>query len=627
MHLHFYPSIFYFCFDCIVANLIKRLTFGGEYDDSLVKLPYLVLSISIILSLGFTYLFYQSSASKDLIRFNGTTRQIQMNLENKLNSYIALLKSGRAFIETTEKFDRKKFKTYIDSLELEKNYVGLVGVGFNKAVTPEERENLIAEMKKEGFTDFKIFPTDDNQIDYPIIYLEPLNELNRRAIGYDMFSEPVRRQALEKARDFSTEAASGKVVLIQDSEDTKHAGFLIYLPVYKAGKIPASIEERRQNLLGFIYCPFRARDFVKSAVDNQSFPDIEFKIYDYEIKEENILAQTETATNRNLASEKENQGFYSKNNLEVAGRRWVIEYSPTIGFFDQSNQRLTPIVFLIGTLFSFLLFALTYAQAKSRRKLQEIAENLLEVEQEKADLFEKEKRARLFAEQAAKTKDEFISVVSHELRTPLNAIAGWAKILKSDNLSRNTKELALQKIEKNLRSQTKLVEELLDFSQIMSGKVNIESEEFSFSDVFEKVLVEIEPKAEEKEVGLTKINNLDGQMVIGDRSKIKIVIENLLLNAIKFTPSGGKIEAEVGEEDGKIVLTVKDNGNGINQEFLPFIFDRFRQQDGSLTKFHGGLGLGLAITEHIIKLHNGTIEAESEGAKKGSIFRVKIPVK
>lgn len=610
-----------------MANLIKRLTFGGEYDDSLVKLPYLVLSISIILSLGFTFLFHRSSVSKDLIRFNGTTRQIQSNLENKLNSYIALLKSGRAFIETTDKLDHKKFKTYIDSLELEKNYVGLVGVGFNKAVTSGERENLIAEMKKEGFTDFKIFPADENQISYPIIYLEPLNEINRRAIGYDMFSEPVRRQALVKARDFSTEAASGKVVLIQDLEDTKHAGFLIYLPVYKGEKIPASIEERRQNLLGFIYCPFRARDFVKSAVDNQSFADIEFKIYDYELNEENILAQTETTANRNLSNAKENQGFYGKNNLEVAGRRWIVEFAPTDGFFDQSNQRLTPIVLLIGTLFSFLIFALTYAQAKSRRKLQEIAEDLLEVEQEKADLFEKEKRARLFAEQAAKTKDEFISVVSHELRTPLNAIAGWAKILKSDNLSPNTKELALQKIEKNLRSQTKLVEELLDFSQIMSGKVNIESEEFSFSDVFEKVLVEIEPKAEEKEVELTKINNLDGQTIIGDRSKIKIVIENLLLNAIKFTPSGGKIEAEVCEEDGKIVLTVKDNGNGINHEFLPFIFDRFRQQDGSLTKFHGGLGLGLAITEHIIKLHNGTIEAESEGAEKGSMFRVKIPCK
>ncbi len=609
-----------------MANLIKRLTFGGEYDESLVKLPYLVLSISIILSLGFTYLFHRSSASKDLIRFNGTTQQIQSNLENKLNSYIALLKSGRAFIETTDKLDRKKFKTYIDSLELEKNYVGLVGIGFNKAVAPEERENLIAEMKKEGFTDFQVFPTDDKQINYPIIYLEPLNEMNRRAIGYDMFSEPVRRQALEKARDFSTEAASGKVVLIQDNDDTKHAGFLIYLPIYKGGKIPTSIEERQQNLLGFIYCPFRARDFVNSAVDNKSFPDIEFKIYDYELNEENIMAQTNTATNRNLSEENENQGFYGKNTFEVAGRRWIVEFAPNAGFFNQSNQRLTPIVLLIGTLFSFLLFALTYAQANSRWKLQEIAEDLLEVEQEKADLFEKEKRARLFAEQAAKTKDEFISVVSHELRTPLNAIAGWAKILKSDNLSPNTKELALQKIEKNLRSQTKLVEELLDFSQIMSGKVIIENEKFSFSDVFEKVFVEIEPKAEEKEVKLTKINNLDGQMVVGDRSKIKIVIENLLLNAIKFTPSGGEIETEVCEADENIVFTVKDNGSGINREFLPFIFDRFRQQDGSLTKFHGGLGLGLAITEPIIKLHNGTIEAESEGAEKGSIFRVKIPV-
>lgn len=610
-----------------MANLIKRLTFGGEYDSSLVKLPYLVLFISIILSLGFTYLFYRSTYSKDYIRFNSATEQIQTNLQNELNSYISLLKAGRAFIESTNNFNRLKFKNYVDSLDLEKNYVGLVGIGFSKAVAPNEREKLISQVREEGFSDFKIFPADDQEFDYPIVYIEPLNEQNRKVVGYDMFSEPVRRRALEQARDFSTETATGKVVLIQENEGNKQAGFLIYLAIYKEGKSIVTVEERRANLLGFIYCPFRAHEFVNAAVSEKSFGEIKFKVYDGEMTEENLLMQTETATNQNLTNANENNGFYGKSTLNAAGRRWIIEYAPTESFFEQSNQKLTPIILIVGVVFSFLLFGMTYAQAASRRKLQEIAEDLLEVEQEKVKLFEKEKRARLIAEQAGKTKDEFISIVSHELRTPLNAIAGWSKILKSDNLSSNTKELALQKIEKNLRSQTKLVEDLLDYSQIISGKVIFENEQFVFSDVFEKVLVEIEPRAKEKEVELTKVNNLDGQRVVGDRRKIKIVIENLLSNAIKFTPSGGKIETEVREDNGTIYFVVKDTGSGINREFLPYIFDRFRQQDGSLTKYHGGLGLGLAITEHIIKLHQGSIEAQSEGAEKGSIFTVKIPCK
>ena len=605
-----------------MARLIRRLTFGENVDEKFVKVPYLVLFVSIILTIGVTFLFYRSTLSKDNIRFNNSANQIQITLENKVNSYIALLKSARAYIESTENLNRKKFKSYAESLELEKNYVGLIGIGYSKIVLPNERESLVNQMKSEGFTDFKIFPEGDRDLYHAIIYLEPLNELNRKVIGFDMSTEENRRQALSRARDLGTEAVTAKIVLLQENDEEKQAGFLIYLPVYKEGKLPTTVQERRENLIGYIYCPFRAKDFLAASISEDSFPGIEFKIYDNEIQPENLLAET-----KNAIDEKKDDSFYLKTNIDVAGRRWIIEYAPTKLFYEQSNQNLTPMIFIGGMIFSFSLFWMTYAEASSRQKLQKVAVDLLEAEEQKQILLEKEQRARLVAEQANKTKDEFISVVSHELRTPLNAIAGWAKILKSDNLSGNTKELALQKIEKNLRSQTKIVEEILDFSQIISGKVNLETEPFVFSDVFENVLCEIEPKAQEKEIKLIKSNSLDGQKINGDRRKIQIVLEHLLSNAIKFTPSGGEIETEVKEEDGKISLTVKDNGNGINSEFLPHIFDRFRQDDASSTRFHGGLGLGLAITEHIIKLHHGTIEAQSEGKEKGSTFIVKIPYK
>lgn len=610
-----------------MAGLINRLTFGEKFDEKLVKLPYLVLFISLVLSLGVTFLFYRTTANKDTIRFTNSTNQIQSALENKINSYVSLLKSGRAFIESTDTFSRKKFKTYVDSLELEKNYPGLVGIGYNKVLFPDERENLISQMKDEGFADFKIFPEGERNFYNVIIYIEPLTDLNRKVIGFDMSTEEKRRQALVRARDFTTEAITGKIVLKQETEETEQAGFLIYLPIYKDGKLPPTVQERRDNLVGYIYCPFRAQEFLSVGVGENSFPEMEFKIYDGELGEQNLLAQTETAKNQNLADTYENKGYYLKNNLEVAGRRWVVEYTPTGGFYAQSNQSLTPIIFVVGSVFSFLLFGLTYAQSASRYKLQKIAIDLLEVEQQKHVLLEKEQYARQVAEQANKTKDEFISTVSHELRTPLNAISGWAKILKSDNLSANTKELALQKIEQNLRSQAKLVEDLLDFSQIISGRVNLENKQFLFSDVFEKVLTEVEPKAKEKDIEFIKSNNLNGQSIVGDRQKIKLVIENLMSNAIKFTPSGGRIEIEVGEAEGKICLSVKDNGSGIKSEFLPHIFDRFRQEDASTTKFYGGLGLGLAISHHILKLHHGSIAAYSEGHEKGAVFVVKIPCK
>jgi signal transduction histidine kinase len=268
---------------------------------------------------------------------------------------------------------------------------------------------------------------------------------------------------------------------------------------------------------------------------------------------------------------------------------------------------------------------MTYWEASARIKLQKTAADLFETEQQKQGLLEKEQAARLSAEQANRTKDEFIAVVSHELRTPLNAIAGWTRILRTGDLSDNTKKLALEKIEKNLRSQTKLVEDLLDYSQIVSGTIKLEDKEVNFSEVFENTFTEIEPKAQEKSIEFLKNNQLNGHLVLGDEDKIKIVIHNLLTNAVKFTHSGGRIETAVLENDGAIQMIVKDNGRGISHEFLPHIFDRFTQADASSTRNSGGLGLGLTISNHIVKLHNGKIEADSKGTGKGATFTVSVP--
>jgi signal transduction histidine kinase len=607
-----------------VAGLLKRLALGENVDKKVVKLPYLVLAISIILSLGVTLLIYKHAVSRDSIRFNNSVSRAQSAIENRLNLYIALLKSGRGFIESTENLNREKFANFVKSLELEKNYKGIQGIGFNKLVSAGEREALIKQMKAEGFSDFKIFPEGEREIYQTVVYLEPLGERNRKIIGFDMSSEENRRLALVRARDLGVEILTAKVVLLQEDEQNKQPGFLIYLPIYKGGNVPTTIQERRENLVGYIYSPFRAEDFLNVVQNEPAFSEVAARIYDGDVKPENLLAKSgydELPTFEKFREE----SVYARSNLDIAGRRWVMEYVPLPNAADQSNMSWIPIVFIVGVLFSFLLFGITYAESSARAKIQNIAAELFELERQKQTLLEKEQRARLTAEQANVTKDEFISVVSHELRTPLNAIAGWAKILKTENLSQNTKELALRKIERNLRSQTKLVEELLDYSQIVSGKINLESNQFDFSSVFESLFSEMEPKAHHKDVALVKNNRLNGQQIVGDREKIKIVIRNLLSNAIKFTPAGGKVEVAVSEKNETIEMVVKDTGRGISSEFLPHIFDRFRQDDASSTRFYGGLGLGLAISEHIVKLHNGSIEAHSEGKEKGSVFIVKIP--
>ena len=270
---------------------------------------------------------------------------------------------------------------------------------------------------------------------------------------------------------------------------------------------------------------------------------------------------------------------------------------------------------------------MTYWETITRAKLQETANVLKESEQQIQGLLEKEQSARRTAETANATKDEFISVVSHELRTPLNAITkSWTRILKSADLSTNTKDLALQKIEKNLRLQTNLVEDLLNYSQLVSSKETLEKKEVDCSKIFESVYEEFETLAVKKGITLTKENQLNGQKILGDADKLKIVIINLFSNALKFTPSDGNIKTRIEKIENCVEIIIEDSGSGISPDFLPHIFDRFSQYDSSTTRKFGRLGLGLAVSKHIVKLHNGTIEVKSEGEGKGSTFSVKIPV-
>ncbi len=590
-----------------------------------VKFPYYVLFFSILLTLGATILFYQSAKSKDDTRFLNGVNRLRFSLENRIGLYVALLKAGRGFIESSNDLNRRKFKNFVDSLELEKNYYGAQGIGYSKTIRIEEREKFIALMRAEGFADYKIFPESQKAFYQPIVYLEPFDDRNNKALGFDMSSEESRWTAMQRARDTGIASATAKVILLQENDQDRQFGFLIYLPIYKNGVESATVEQKQQNLQGFIYSPFRAKNFLKDVQDNAGTNDIVIRIYDGVPDAENLLAQSEKLDGQNLA-EQISGSYSTQSEIEVGGRKWVIQYDSLPSFAAQSSVNWTPLILLTGLIFSLLLFGMTYWEAATRAKLQETANVLTESEQQIQGLLEKEQAARRLAETANTTKDEFISVVSHELRTPLNAIAGWARILKSADLSENTKDLALQKIEKNLRLQTNLVEDLLNYSQLVSSKENLEKKEVDCSEIFESVYQEFETVAVKKGINITKENQLNGQKILGDADKLKIVIFNLFSNALKFTPSAGNIKTRIENTENCIEIIIEDSGSGIRPEYLPHIFDRFTQNDTSTTRKFGGLGLGLAVSKHIVKLHNGTIKANSEGEGKGSTFSVKLPL-
>jgi len=246
------------------------------------------------------------------------------------------------------------------------------------------------------------------------------------------------------------------------------------------------------------------------------------------------------------------------------------------------------------------------------------------IEAERTRLLEREQAARQQAEAASRMKDEFLAIVSHELRSPLNGILGWARLLRSRQLDAATTERALTSIERNAQAQTQLIEDLLDISRIIRGKVRLLLRPVNLVAIIQAALDTARPAAEAKSIHIATDFDPSTGPVSGDSDRLQQVVWNLLSNAVKFTPPQGRVEVRLGSVDGYARIQVQDTGKGISAEFLPHVFDRFRQADSTTTRAEGGLGLGLAIVRNLVELHGGTVWAESAGAGQGTTFTVEL---
>ena len=246
------------------------------------------------------------------------------------------------------------------------------------------------------------------------------------------------------------------------------------------------------------------------------------------------------------------------------------------------------------------------------------------VAMDNARLYQTEQRARAQAEAASRSKDEFLAMLSHELRTPLTAVLGWAVMLRGRQVDDAMRERALAAIERNARAQSQLIEDLLDISRIVSGKLHLDIRPLNLAAVVEAALEAVQPATQAK--GVEVQSDLAPVAVVGDPQRLQQVVWNLLSNAVKFTPAGGRVTVRLRAGPEQATLVVSDTGQGIPGELLPHIFDRFRQADSSTTRRHGGLGLGLALVKHLVELHGGTVRAESAGPGRGATFTVSLPI-
>jgi signal transduction histidine kinase/CheY-like chemotaxis protein len=292
----------------------------------------------------------------------------------------------------------------------------------------------------------------------------------------------------------------------------------------------------------------------------------------------------------------------------------------TIDYFSRPPFAFKSAIIIFNRM---VLFSSVVWFASSRRK----AETKLREQSEllKATLAS-ERAARNQAETSDRLKDEFLATVSHELRTPLSAILGWAAVLNLGELEEETTRNALTVIERNAKAQAKIIGDILDVSRIITGNLRIDAHPVELEPIIRETIETLQLAANAKGISISLLVEPGSGSITGDPDRLQQIVWNLVANAIKFTPKNGQVEIRLRQRDSQLELTANDNGIGISSEFLPYVFERFRQADSSNTRSHGGLGLGLAIVRHLVELHGGSVAAESAGPGKGAQFTVLLPL-
>lgn len=568
---------------------------SGKIPTHLRWLPLAVLLLGLVATLGTTYTLAEISRERDALRFATSVAQTRAAIEGRLEAQISLLRGLSGLFAASTEVTAEDFQHYVKLLNVRENYPGVQGLGFSVRVMPAEREAFLEQVRAAGREGFRIWPEGPRDEYHSILYLEPLDARNRAALGFDMFTEPTRREAMERARDSGQPALSGKVTLIQEIDEQKQAGFLIYIPIYRGGLMPEQVTERRTQLIGFAYSPFRADDLFRGIFGEQDASRVGFTIYDGPAPTPEALLHTSV----DPGSPPSRPAHTTSETIEVAGRPWTIVYHSRPSFEAAGDAYVAPVVLMLGTIGSFIIFLLVQAQTTARHT----------------------------AEVAVKARDTFLSVASHELKTPLTALLGNAQLLRrritgKDKLTPG-EHRNVDAIVEGSQRLSKLVDELLDHTRLMEGRLQLEQLPLELGALVTHVAEEIKPTLIRHT--LTVHEAPEALPIIGDPLRLEQVLLNLIGNGVKYSPAGGPIEVRLERAAPWAIVQVSDQGIGIPATALPLLFKQFYRAPNAVTKHIAGMGIGLYVVKAIVERHGGTISVEStEG--QGSIFRVCLPL-
>ncbi|USX17723.1 CHASE domain-containing protein [Oxalobacteraceae bacterium OTU3REALA1] len=585
-------------------------------------------------------------------RFDAEAAEIARSIVQRMTLYESGLRGAQALFKAEQEPTRTQWRDFAAGLDLANNFPGVMGLGYGIFLRHDQRAGLERQVRQEGYPEFRVWSLDATQTAHPppssvaVLYLEPFDERNRRAFGYDMLSEPIRKVALRNAARSGMPALSAKVELVQSARDGHQPGFLMYFPVYRkqaglaAGATP---EQRMAALQGYAYSPILAEELMRDLLgagghgeNHAGAHAIRLEIFDGD------EADAKARLYASAADRTENDRLHYPNPfarempLELLQHRWTLRFTSLPAFERSIDRQKSHIVLLAGVIISLLFFgvvrALTARQVYATALARQMTGALRESERSLI-------AARDLAEAASRAKTEFVANMSHEIRTPLNAVLGMTHLLNNTPLSADQQKY-LEMIRTSGNSLLGILNDVLDFSKIEAGRMELSPAPFQLGAVLETLANIMTVNGGEKDLELAiGIEPGVPQALVGDGHRLQQVLVNLVGNAIKFTEKGSVavlVELVAGPPGtsgidqaagapATLRFTVSDSGIGIPADSLAQLFAPFSQADASMTRRFGGTGLGLAISRRIAALMDGAIEVRSTPGV-GSEFMLTVPM-
>lgn len=522
------------------------------------------------------------------------------SITQRMSAYEDILRGGVALFQASEQVTREEWQHYFESFAIEERYPGIHGVGYTVMLEPEDKAAHEAEIRSQGYPDYRIRPDTARDKYSSIVYIEPLSRSNQEAIGFDMYSEPTRRAAMDKARQTGAPALSGVVRLVQENvETTEQPGFLMYVPLYSTKSIPPTEDARAASLHGYVYAPFRAHDFVNQSIHN-ILPHYEFEIVNLDPDGREHLYASKNYTS--MVKQPDAQG--QVRTIQLAGATWEVHGIATPQVVNSSTRARLASILGGGLLLSLLIASFLYMVLTNRSNA----------------LARKEERT------VQDAKEELLALASHQLRTPATGVKQYIGILRegfAGKLSSEQRKMLDKAYESNER-QLATINDMLVVARADASQLKIYPKSIILNELVRSIMDERTNIIFARNQTLKTDIPTKPLRIKADKQYLRMAIENIISNASKYTKSGGQISIKLKENGSYVLIVIRDSGVGVARKDYPLLFKKFSRIPNELTDQVVGSGIGLYLAKKIVELHDGKIEFNSADIR-GSVVTISLP--